>query len=193
VRLDVGELADHQHHNLLGMARSMAERAREIGGEGSFREVSEILLMQARNPKGAQERIQALWERDPAVRGSAMVIALYANLLLNAGQRDEAIALYQGMDAEGVDIHFPASAYEGRAQFYAGLDMGREALADIEKAVTLDPKDPNLLLYRAALLAGLKRPDEARRDIDAALALAPDNPAVLQAAELLRKRLPADR
>jgi serine/threonine protein kinase len=181
--------ADHQHHNLLGMARNMAERAREMGGEGSFREVSEILLMQARDPKGALARIKALWERDPAVRASAMVIALHANLLLGAGQRDDAIALYQGMDAEGVDIRFPASAYEGRAQFYAGLGMGRESLADIEKAVALDPQDPTLLLYRAALLAGLKRPDEARRDIDAALALAQDNPAVIQAAELLRKRL----
>jgi serine/threonine protein kinase len=181
--------ANYDHRRMREMAVSLADRAREMGGEGSFREVSEILLMQARDPKGALARIKALWERDPAVRASAVVIALHANLLLGAGQRDEAIALYQGMDAEGVDIRFPASAYEGRAQFYAGLGMGREALADIEKAVALDPQDPNLLLYRAALLAGLKRPDEARRDIDTALALAPDKPAVIQAAELLRKRL----
>ncbi len=66
-----------------------------------------------------------------------------------------------------------------RAEAFAGEKRYREAVVDLDRALTLDGKRVDALVFRASAHRALDELEIARRDVDAALRLAPDQPDAL--------------
>lgn len=146
---------------------------------------AEALLEELARPD--QERWQRLerqilreWERS----GSAVADYLY--------QRGQA-ALAEGDTRAAIDHlsavidHAPdfAEAWHARATaWYLENRLGL-ALADLERALALNPRHFGVLSGVGAILEQLDRPEEAREAYEAALALHPHRPSLREALERL--------
>ncbi len=60
-----------------------------------------------------------------------------------------------------------------------------EAVGFLDKAVALDPKDLNLLIYRAQTYAAMDRKDEARREFERVLKIDPKNQDAIKGIKIL--------
>jgi tetratricopeptide (TPR) repeat protein len=78
-----------------------------------------------------------------------------------------------------------ATRYLNRAVFYVGSFQRELALADLDKAVSLDAS-ANTLLFRAGLLEDMGQKDRAAADLQAALALDPSSRVALTRLGLLQ-------
>jgi tetratricopeptide (TPR) repeat protein len=79
-----------------------------------------------------------------------------------------------------------AAAFARRGAALAGRRDFERALADLNKAVELDPKNADYLYQRATIYWEDRRPTEAEADLDQALVLQPDNVAALVSRARLR-------
>jgi hypothetical protein len=87
------------------------------------------------------------------------------------------VALKLAPDAEGYNVHGVILARQGRWQ---------EALADFDRAITLDPNLAEAWMNRARANAALGTTDAARADATRARVLAPGSPLAADAEALLR-------
>ncbi|MCC9657871.1 tetratricopeptide repeat protein [Rhodopirellula sp. JC737] len=114
----------------------------------------------------AVEDLQKVLELDPT---NEQIAAATVQQLVEMGRADDAIELLsktiQAQPSEGL--------YRLRALLFTNMDREEEALADLNKALAMQPKDPIALLQRAEI--ALRRDDvkDAKRDLDAAIDLAP--------------------
>jgi tetratricopeptide (TPR) repeat protein len=101
---------------------------------------------------------------------------------LQSHKFDKLAALYAGYIAAKPD---DAARYLSRAAFYDGTFQRNLALADLDKAVSLDG-NATTLLARASLLEGLGQKDKAAADYQAALGIDPSSKMALARLGLLQ-------
>ncbi|KLU05841.1 TPR repeat protein [Rhodopirellula islandica] len=124
------------------------------------------LRMQAGKINEAVEDLQKVLELDPT---NEQIAAATVQQLVELDRTDDALELLsktiQARPSEGL--------YRLRALLYTNMDREGDALADLNKALAMQPKDPIALLQRAEI--SLRRNDvkDAKRDLDAAIDLAP--------------------
>ncbi|MDE6416566.1 MAG: tetratricopeptide repeat protein [Duncaniella sp.] len=95
---------------------------------------------------------------------------LRAALLSADGDFEEAIPHY----TEVIKVNPQPEFYSARAMCYLMTDRLPEAAEDISQGLALDPTDPELYLYRAALNKLRYRPDDAEADARQAIAFGID-------------------
>lgn len=104
-----------------------------------------------------------------------------------AGKTDEALRAYREAIARSPDTAF---LYREIAAIERDLGNGDQALADLQKAASLDPGDVTTLVQLGDLLAAREDLDGAAKAYDAALAIEPDA-AVTDKRNALRTRADA--
>ncbi len=141
--LDVLPLSFRVRETLLGCMEP-----RWGGSFGEMRRVArDVRLFAARNP-----RLIGLAGYEDAEKG---------RLLALADRYEEAIERYDSALTRGEDWQF----YAGRAEAFKGLRQHDRALADLHRALQLQPEEPRLLIDRARQLMELDRAGEAVADL----------------------------
>ncbi|REC44668.1 tetratricopeptide repeat protein [Chryseobacterium pennipullorum] len=90
-----------------------------------------------------------------------------ANLKKNNGDLDGALKDYNQLIAEKPE----SLLYNGRADVYFKMKKYKESLADINKAVSIDPKFAQSYITKAFVLFDTAKPKEACENLDKAVAL----------------------
>jgi len=90
-----------------------------------------------------------------------------ANLKKNNGDLEGALKDYNQMLAEKPE----SLLYNGRAEIYLKMKKSKEALADINKAITIDPKFSQSYVTKASILFDSGKEKEACSNLDKAVAL----------------------
>ena len=139
----------------------------------------EILSAQ-RDAKGVDRNYQAWLAKAP---GSAEAHAAYANALVQLGKTDKAKIEID----RALELRPSAQAYLARAAMTPD-DQHDAALADIDKALALEPKSSFAYVARARLRGQWKQPDLAMADAEKALELWPES----YGARLVRYQLNQD-
>ncbi len=113
------------------------------------------------------------------------LLGLRAEIDLDEGRAAEALA--------GIDRAFQTGGsnrlHRPRALALDGLGRPREALAEWNRVVAIDPDDPSAILGRASALARLGKDDQALADLERATELAADRPDTLASITLVYLRL----
>jgi tetratricopeptide (TPR) repeat protein len=78
-----------------------------------------------------------------------------------------------------------ADSYKYIALTHLSDRKWNEALEFLNKAIELDPKDINLLIYRAQTFAAMSRKDEARKEFERVLRIDPKNPDAIKGIKIL--------
>lgn len=116
-----------------------------------------LLLLRKGLPEGARADAAAL---DTIAPDSQERHTLRAALLSADGEFEAAIPHY----TEVIKVDPQPEFYSARALCYLMTDRLPEAAEDIAQGLALDPTDPELYLYRAALNRLRYRPDDAEAD-----------------------------
>ncbi|UCA60000.1 tetratricopeptide repeat protein [Chryseobacterium rhizoplanae] len=90
-----------------------------------------------------------------------------ANLKKNNGELDDALKDYNKLIAEKPE----SLLYSGRADVYLRMKKNKEALADVNKAISIDPKFAQAFVTRALVLFNMAKPKEACENLDKAVSL----------------------
>lgn len=91
------------------------------------------------------------------------------------GEQDRAIELYtRAIESSHLDRRALGTAYLNRGNAYLALDRHREAIADLDRAVRLDPHDVDALMSRGAAHGVGRAYARALRDYDRAASIRPD-------------------
>lgn len=127
-----------------------------------------LLRLQNKDPEGAVADLQTLLEKDPTNTAAAVAAS---ETLLQLDRAEDAEAVLE----EALTAQPSAALYVLRAEMRRTAEKYDEALADLDRAIAIEPKSPIALLLRAE--AKLRKEDlaGAKNDIDAALALQPAN------------------
>ncbi|QDT05828.1 tetratricopeptide repeat protein [Rubripirellula lacrimiformis] len=143
------------------------------------RQARAAMNLQTGDVEGAMEDLESILTKDPtnqAIAGAAV------QKLVELERLDEAMKLITKMLAakpsEGM--------YRMRAILHRANDDSDEAMADLNKAVALAPRDPLTLLQRAALALDRKDVKSAKADFAAALQI---EPRITMADEAIELRL----
>lgn len=90
-----------------------------------------------------------------------------ANLKKNSGELDDALKDYNKLIAEKPE----SLLYSGRADVYSRMKKNKEALADVNKAISIDPKFAQAYVTKAMILFNTAKPKEACENLDKAVNL----------------------
>ncbi|UHO36774.1 tetratricopeptide repeat protein [Chryseobacterium capnotolerans] len=90
-----------------------------------------------------------------------------ANLKKNHGELEDALKDYNKLLAEKPE----SLLYNGRADVYLKMKKNKEALADISKAISIDPKFAQSYVTKAMVLFNTAKPKEACENLDKAVSL----------------------
>lgn len=90
----------------------------------------------------------------------------FAIMKKNAGKYDDALKDYTQMISEKPE----SLLYNNRADVYLSMKKYKEALTDVQKAITLDPKFPLSYVTKAKILFETKQDIEACKSLNKALA-----------------------
>lgn len=90
-----------------------------------------------------------------------------ANLKKNNGELEEALKDYNKLIAEKPE----SLLYNGRADVYLRLKKNKDALADVTKAISIDPKFAQSYATKAMILLEMGKPREACDNLDKAVGL----------------------
>uniref|UniRef100_B0T2F8 Tetratricopeptide TPR_2 repeat protein n=1 Tax=Caulobacter sp. (strain K31) TaxID=366602 RepID=B0T2F8_CAUSK len=138
------------------------------------------ILSARRDVKGVERNYQAWLAKAP---DSADAHAAYADALRRVGKPDKAKVEID----RALELKPSAQAYLARAEMTPD-DQRDAALADIDKALALEPKSSFTYVARARMRGRWKQPDLAMADAEKALELWPEN----FAARLIRYQLNQD-
>jgi protein O-GlcNAc transferase len=100
-------------------------------------------------------------------------LVLRGNALRDLGRLPEAVGMFDR--ALSVNPNEPLAHYNRGLTLTSAWGSEQGALASLEKALALRPRDPDFLIGHARALAALRRQDEALRSFDEALAIRPDD------------------
>lgn len=90
-----------------------------------------------------------------------------ANLKKNNGELEDALKDYNKLIAEKPE----SLLYNGRADVYLKMKRNKEALTDINKAISIDPKFAQSYVTKAMVLLNTAKPKEACDNLDKAVSL----------------------
>ncbi|WP_160138794.1 tetratricopeptide repeat protein [Chryseobacterium sp. c4a] len=90
-----------------------------------------------------------------------------ANLKKNNGELEDALKDYNKLIAEKPE----SLLYNGRADVYVRMKKNKEALADVTKAISIDPKFAQSYVTKALILFNTTKPKEACENLDKAVGL----------------------
>ncbi|WP_347218503.1 tetratricopeptide repeat protein [Chryseobacterium sp.] len=90
-----------------------------------------------------------------------------ANLKKNHGELEGALKDYNQLIAEKPE----SLLYNGRADVYLKMKKNKEALADVSKAISIDPKFAQSYVTKALILFNTAKPKEACENLDKAVSL----------------------
>lgn len=90
-----------------------------------------------------------------------------ANLKKNHGELEDALKDYNKLIAEKPE----SLLYNGRADVYLKMKRNKEALADVSKAISIDPKFSQSYVTKAMVLFNTAKPKEACENLDKAVSL----------------------
>lgn len=125
-----------------------------------------LIRLQSGDITGAVDDLTTLLKHDPTNQAVAQVAV---EQLVNLGRTKDALEL--------LDDALQASPSEGlyrlRGIIYRAEDKEDEALADFDKALAMQPKDPVSLLQRAEISLGRGDIKSAKRDLDEAIRVEP--------------------
>lgn len=149
--------------------RTDLDKAIEINPENSEAYQARALLrLQNDDPEGAVADLKTLLEKDPTNTAAAVAAS---ETLLQLDRTEDAEALLE----KALTAQPSAALYMLRAEIRRAADKNDEALADLDRAIAIEPQNPVALLLRAE--AKLRNEDiaGAKSDVDAALAVQPAN------------------
>ncbi|MDN3693854.1 tetratricopeptide repeat protein [Chryseobacterium tructae] len=90
-----------------------------------------------------------------------------ANLKKNNGELEDALKDYNKLIAEKPE----SLLYNGRADVYLRMKKNKEALTDVTKAISIDPKFAQSYVTKALILFNTAKPKEACENLDKAVGL----------------------
>ncbi len=122
--------------------------------------------MQLGNVEGAVEDLQSVLTRDPSNQAIAQAAV---QQLVELDRTDDALSLL----GETIEAQPSEALYRLRAILYRMDGKEEEALADLNKALAMQPKDPVALLQRAEISIFNGDIKGAKRDLQSAVDLAP--------------------
>lgn len=138
---------------------------------------AKVLYMQGDNDKCVRHCLEAL-RVDPDYSQARALLKLArtlenqkekGNAAFKSGQYAEAVELYsQALDVDPENVNTNAKLYSNRAACQAKLAKYKEAIADCDLALELDPKFTKVYLRRADCRGKLEEWEEAVRDYRAA-------------------------
>ncbi len=156
------------------VAFSLPLAAQETRLDGLYADLSE-----AAEPKEARrlaKEIELEWTRSGSA--SADFLLKRGRDALQAGDIDEAIG-----HLTALTDHAPgfAEGWHMRATAFAAAELYGPAIADIERALALEPRHFNALASLGAILSAASRPEMAKEAFEFALAIHPHHEDVLKA------------
>ncbi|RMZ59812.1 tetratricopeptide repeat protein [Chryseobacterium nematophagum] len=107
-----------------------------------------------------------------------------ANLKKNSGDLEGSLQDYNQLISEKPE----SLLYSGRADVYFKLKKNKEALADVNKAISIDPKFAQAHVNKALILFDLSKPKEACSSLDKAVSLGYEKPLLLEYYEKCDKK-----
>lgn len=99
-----------------------------------------------------------------------------ANLKKNSGDLEGALKDYNQLISEKPE----SLLYSGRGDVYFKLKKNKEALADVNKAIAIDPKFAQAHVNKALILFETAKPKEACASLDKAVTLGYEKPLLLE-------------
>ncbi|MBB4805213.1 tetratricopeptide (TPR) repeat protein [Chryseobacterium defluvii] len=99
-----------------------------------------------------------------------------ANLKKNNGDLDGALKDYNQLISEKPE----SLLYNGRGDLYLKMKKTKEALADVNKAISIDPKFAHSYVTKALILFETQKPKEACANLDKAVSLGYEKPLLLE-------------
>lgn len=169
-------------------ALERAENWAAVDGGAAARHCAAMALLEAGQYARSAERLEALAAELPAghIPSPGDVMAQAANVWLLGNRPNmalQAIGLALQYDPDKVGYLVDRGRIRAELGDYSG------ALADLNRAVTLNPEDDDSAAFRASALRHLNRPDEAMTAIERALTLNPDNPSARLERGILRQEM----
>lgn len=165
-------------------ARAYAERWDAAGGSEGARHCHALATLALGDPAAAADRLDALARNSRAGNAArAAVFAQAAQGWMMAGLPGRAFAsttLALTLTPDDIDLLID------RAVALGSLSRYREALEDLDRALSLDHNRAEALVFRAAAARHLDRPEQALRDIERALTLDPANAEALLERGIIR-------
>jgi tetratricopeptide (TPR) repeat protein len=154
------------------------------GGEGA-RHCGALATLALGDPARAADRLEQLALRSRAgVAARAAVLAQAGQAWLMADQPNRAYGattMALALLPEDVDLLIDRAVALGSLERYV------EAIADLDKALSIDAERPDALVFRASAWRRIDRAEVALRDVDQALAIAPDSAEALLERGILRQ------
>jgi len=140
-----------------------------------------LYLQKGENEKAVAE-LKRLVDEDT---DNAALMAVLADALTNLKKYDEALKY-----CDAVIQHAPRATlgYNLRARLKAIKDDVKGAIADLDEALAIDPKDVNALLMRSRLHAADGNDAKAKEDVDQALRLRPELPEAIITRSMIAAR-----
>jgi tetratricopeptide (TPR) repeat protein len=173
------------HRDAWAAYEAAAQWGRRGGGRAA-QHCAALALLEAGRLDQAALQLEALAANLPHDGKPSPVDALAqaANVWLLAGRLDRArtavdLALQAEPDHPGLLVD--------RARILAETADFAAALADLDRAVAIDPKDDDAAAFRASALRRLNRPAAALKAAERALSLNPENPSARLERGLLRR------
>lgn len=99
-----------------------------------------------------------------------------ANLKKNYGDLEDALKDYNQLISEKPE----SLLYNGRGDLYLKMKKPKEALADVNKAISIDPKFAHSYVTKALILFDTQKPKEACTNLDKAVSLGYEKPLLLE-------------
>lgn len=176
----VAEEPGREYHDCLAAARANPEAGYEraqawagLGGGEAARHCAAVALIGLGKHEQAARSLEDLAQqsrRAPAVRAGMLAQAGQAWLLAHNPERANAAQTAAiGLVKDNPDLYIDRAATLAEAKNY------REAVDDLDTALTLDPNRADALVFRASALRYTEAFDLARRDVDRALRLVPNH------------------
>lgn len=130
--------------------------------------------LQAGEVDGAVEDLQRVLELDPT---NQQIAQATVQQLVDMDRADDAVELL----SKTIAAKPSEGLYRLRAILYRMLEEDDKALADLNKALAMQPKDPLALLQRAELALGRDDVKSAKQDLKSAIDIAPQVEQIDQA------------
>jgi tetratricopeptide (TPR) repeat protein len=168
---------------LLAMASGDVDEARRRFGErlqrGQGSAESFFYLAVLAERRGEKDLALQSYERLVAAGGGLLPRVRAATLLVEAGRKDDALALFDKVPPSGRND--PIDIAIARSNVLRAAGDTRAALAAVDAALQRHPEHPQLLYHRAMLLELSGRTRDAVRGFERLLRDRPDDPTVLNA------------
>ena len=135
------------------------------------------------NADKAIEHLRIAMEKEP---DNAEVQTLLGDLLMEKGQRDEALKLLNGVDLSKVQ---DPSSFANASISLINAGQANDAIALLDKVIAKFPQQPDLYYYRGRAYVTAKKYPEAQAEFEKFIAMPNANPKQIEDAKNLLEQL----